>query len=446
MLEKIKAFLIDFISTIQAAKIYAADHPQLRELIERAFRNLEAVLKERPEIVIGIVDNELAWEEEILFDLSRKLHSLFLYLKERGIERMSFEAPLGREELSRFVAALTNPKIKDYEDPQEYFAQMGIQKIKAGRLTAPRLVPMAAQKRQEDLKGQYEASVQGVTQSIENMLEGKALSSLDLGFSMLDIMDSFAGKSQKFLGLISIKEKDIMTFAHLLNVSVLAMHLSSKMGYSKDEVLELGNAALFHDIGKLFVSRKILKKKDTLSTEEFSMIRDHTVLGARILLKYEETLGILPAVVAFEHHLRYDLKGYPRLAFPYRPHPASFIVSLCDVYDALSQKRTYKKDFPPLQIYELLTKEKGKLLDPEVVDEFFRTMGVWPVGTIVVLNDERVAVVREANKQDIFRPKVEVIVPEDKKEHIDLVEQKGRLEIKDYLNPYGEGRKYLDFI
>jgi putative nucleotidyltransferase with HDIG domain len=237
-----------------------------------------------------------------------------------------------------------------------------------------------------------------------------------------------------------------MTFAHLLNVSVLAMHLSSKMGYSKDEVLELGNAALFHDIGKLFVSRKILKKKDTLSTEEFSMIRDHTILGARILLKYEGTLGILPAVVAFEHHLRYDLKGYPRLAFPYRPHPASFIVSLCDVYDALSQKRTYKKDFPPLQIYELLTKEKGKLLDPEVVDEFFRTMGVWPVGTIVVLNDERVAVVREANKQDIFRPKVEVIVPEDKRELVDLIEQKEKLEIKDYLNPYGEGRKYVDFI
>jgi putative nucleotidyltransferase with HDIG domain len=446
MLEKIKAFLIDFISTIQAAKIYAADHPQLRELIERAFRNLEAVLKEKPEIVIGIVDNELAWEEEILFDLSRKLHSLFLYLKERGIERMSFEAPLGKDELSRFVAALTNPKIKDYEDPQEYLAEMGIQKIKAGRLTVPRLVPSADQKRQEDLQGQYEASVQGVTQSIESMLEGKALSSLDLGFSMLDIMDSFAGKSQKFLGLISIKEKDILTFAHLLNVSVLAMHLSSKMGYSKDEVLELGNAALFHDIGKLFVSRKILKKKDTLSKEEFSMIRDHTVLGARILLKYEGTLGILPAVVAFEHHLRYDLKGYPRLAFPYRPHPASFIVSLCDVYDALSQKRTYKKDFPPLQIYELLTKEKGKLLDPEVVDEFFRTMGVWPVGTIVVLNDERVAVVREANEQDIFRPKVEVIVPEDKREHIDLVEQKDRFEIKDYLNPYGEGRKYLDFI
>jgi putative nucleotidyltransferase with HDIG domain len=278
------------------------------------------------------------------------------------------------------------------------------------------------------------------------MLEGKTISSLDLGFSMLDLMDSFTGKNQKFLGLISVKEKDIITFAHLLNVSILSMHLASKMGYSKEEVLELGNAALFHDIGKILVSRKILKKKESLSQAEFSMIRDHTVHGARILLNYEETLGILPAIVAFEHHLRYDLKGYPRLTFSYQPHPASLIVSLCDVYDALSQKRTYKKDYPPLQIYELMTKEKGKLLDPEVVDEFFKAMGVWPVGTIVVLNDERIAVVREENDQDIFRPRVEVIFPVDKKEMIDLTGRKGELEITAYLNPFTEGKKYLDFI
>jgi len=446
MLEKVRAFLIDFVSAIQAAKIYSADHPQFKDMIERAARNLEVVLKEKKEISIGIVDNELAWEEEILFDLSRKLQSLLLYFKERGIERITFEAPLGKDEFSRFVSALTNPRIKSYEEPQVFLTQSGIQNIKVGRLSAPLTAPTAAQQSREDVKVHYEASAQSVAQSIESMLEGKTISSLDLGFSMLDLMDSFAGKNQKFLGLISVKEKDILTFTHLMNVSVLSMHLSSKMGYSKDEVLELGNAALFHDIGKIFVSRKILKKKDTLSRAEFSMIRDHTVHGARILLQYVETLGTLPAVVAFEHHLRYDLKGYPRLAFPYQPHPASLIVSLCDVYDALAQKRTYKKDFPPLQIYELMTKEKGKLLDPEVVDEFFKTMGVWPVGTIVVLSDDRIAVVREANEQDIFRPKVEVIVPEDKREFIDLVEKKNGLEIKDYLNPFGEGRKYLDFI
>jgi len=446
MLEKIKAFLTDFVSAIQAAKFYPADHPQVTDMVRRAARNLEEVLKEKKEISIGVIDNELAWEDEILFDLSQKLGSLLLYLKERGIERMTFEAPLGEQDLSRFVSALTNPRIKSYEDPQSYLIQSGVLNIKVGKILAPAVAPATAHKKLEEVREHYDTSVQSVTQTIESMLGEKMISSLDLGVSMLDLMDSFSGKNQKFLGLISVKEKDAVTFAHLLNVSVLSMNLASKMGYSKDDVLDVGNAALFHDIGKIFVSRKILTKKDPLSQAEFSTVHDHAVQGAEILLKYEETLGILPAIVAFEHHLRYDLKGYPRLTFSYPPHPASFIVSLCDVYDALSQKRTYKKDFPPLQIYELMTKEKGKLLDPEVVDEFFKAMGVWPMGTIVVLSDDRIAVVRQANAADIFRPKVEVIVPEGQQEMIDLVEQKSALEIKGYLNPFGEGRKYLKFI
>jgi len=446
MLEKIKAFLTDFISAIQAAKFYSVDHPQFKDMVKRAARNLEEVLKEKKEIAIGIIGNELAWEEEILFDLSQKIGSLLLYLKERGIERMTFEAPLDEQELSRFVAALTNPSIKSCEDPQDYLTQSGVRNIKVGKILAAAVAPAAARSKKEEVREHYDASAQSATQAIESMLEEKMINSLDLGLSMLDLMDSFSGKNQKFLGLISVKEKDTVTFAHLLNVSVLSMHLASKMGYSKDEVLDLGNAALFHDIGKIFVSRKILKKKGSLSEAEFSIIHDHTVQGAEILLKYKETLGMLPAIVAFEHHLRYDLKGYPRLSFPYQPHPASFIVSFCDVYDVLSQKRTYKQDFPPLHIYVLMTKEKGKLLDPEVVDEFFRAMGVWPIGTIVVLSDDRIAVVREANATDIFRPKVKVIVPQSQREMIDLVEQKGASEIKGYLNPFGEGRKYVDFI
>lgn len=446
MLEKIKAFLTDFVSAIQASKFYPPEHPQVKDMVGRAARNLEEVLKEKKEVSIGVVDNELAWEDEILFDLSQKLGSLLVYLKERGIERMTFEAPLGEQELGRFVSALTDPGIKSSEDPQGYLTQSGVLHIKVGRILAPSIAPAAAPKKLEDVREHYDTSVQSVTQTIESMLGEKMISSLDLGVSMLDLMDSFSGKNQKFLGLISVKEKDAVTFAHLLNVSVLSMNLASKMGYSKDDVLDVGNAALFHDIGKIFVSRKLLTKKDILSQAEFSIVHDHAVQGAEVLLKYEETLGILPAVVAFEHHLRYDLKGYPRLSFSYPPHPASFLVSLCDVYDALSQKRTYKKDFPPLQIYELMTREKGKLLDPEVVDEFFKAMGVWPLGTIVVLSDDRIAVVREANPADIFRPKVEVIVPEGQLEMIDLVERAGALEIKGYLNPFGEGRKYLKFI
>ncbi len=169
----------------------------------------------------------------------------------------------------------------------------------------------------------------------------------------------------------------------------------------------------------------------------------HTDLGAEILLKYGDALGPLPAVVAFEHHLRYDLKGYPKMPFPRKPHHISLLVSQCDVYDALAQKRPYKQNYPPQKIYEIMMMGKGKSFDPRLLDEFFRIIGVWPVKTIVTLSDGRIAVVREQNKNDIFSPRVEVVSPEEKREVIDLAERKKEIKIKDSLDPFKEGKKYL---
>ncbi len=172
----------------------------------------------------------------------------------------------------------------------------------------------------------------------------------------------------------------------------------------------------------------------------------HTDLGAGILLKYLDTMGTLPAVVAFEHHLRYDCKGYPKLPYPQKPHPASLLISQCDVYDALVQRRPYKRSYPPLKVYEIMMMGEGKSFDPSLLDEFFKIIGIWPVKTIVTLSDGRIAVVREQNKNDKFNPKVEVISPEEKKELIDLSEAGQNLKIENSLDPYKKGKKYLHLV
>jgi putative nucleotidyltransferase with HDIG domain len=259
-------------------------------------------------------------------------------------------------------------------------------------------------------------------------------------------MESFMGRHQEIMSLIAIKNKDLLTYVHLMNVAILAMHLTAKLGYSKDNVLDVGIAALFHDVGKIHISSEILTKKSKLNEREFSKIKDHTVLGARILTEYSDTMGILPAVVAFEHHLRYDLAGYPKVTYQKKPCIASFIVSICDVYDALAQKRTYKNDTPPNEIYQIMIKDRSKLFHPEILDRFFEVTGVWPVGTIVYLTDKSIAVVREVNEDDIFRPKVEVISPSEKRRFIDMEAEKEKIEIKSPLNPFAEGVEYLDAV
>jgi HD-GYP domain-containing protein (c-di-GMP phosphodiesterase class II) len=183
-----------------------------------------------------------------------------------------------------------------------------------------------------------------------------------------------------------------------------------------------------------------------LTDEEFGRIRSHTVMGAQILLKYVDALGILPVVVAFEHHLKYDLNGYPKISFAQKPNIASLMVSICDVYDALSERRGYKADYPPDMIYGIMMKEKGTSFDPKLVDKFFEFIGVWPIGSIVALSDGRVAVVLDENSDDISSPKVEVVHPADKKEVINLKDTKGAIKVERYLNPWKEGKDFLHLI
>jgi len=432
-------------SAIQAAKIYSIEHPRFEDFIDKAYASLLDILKERTELIIGIVEAELSVGHEIFFDLSQKLKPLITYLHERGIDRIVFHPTLKREELVSFISFLMAPQESKNQNTEQSLPILGIKNIKAGKIKAAETIaisPELSEKAMSFLE-KYKYSLGIVDKYAEAVLDEEELDSLELRFHIVSFLENLLGMYQEFLDLTLVKSKDLTTFIHLLNVTVLSMYISSKIGFSKDEVLDLGIAALFHDIGKLSISRRLLQKRGKLEEKEFSIMEHHTDLGAEILLKYVDTLGTLPAVVAFEHHRRYDQKGYPKLPFPRKAHPASLIVSQCDVYDALAQRRPYKKSYPPQKIYEIMMMGKGKSFDPKLLDEFFRIIGVWPVKTIVSLSDGRIAVVREQNANDIFNPKVEVISSEEKREFIDLAERKKEIKIKDSLDPFKEGKKYL---
>lgn len=447
MLNKQKKAVIHFFSALQTGKLYLKDHPLFHQNIEKCYESLQEALENKTELIIGMLDEELACEEEIFFDLSRRLKSSILYLLERNIEKIYFHRSLNRDELSKFVSLLsTFDKDKLQKDSQKILVLHGIRNIKTGKIKDDSLFKIRGTDDWKVLNKLYKSSIDTYAGSIESVLNQKEIDYIDLRFNLLNVMENFMGRHQEIMSLIQIKSKDLLTFVHLLNVSILAMHLSSKLGFSKDNVLDVGAAALFHDVGKIYISSRILTKKAKLSEKEFSKIKEHPIFGARILSEYTDTMGALPAIVAFEHHLRYDLKGYPKVENPKQPFIVSFIVSVCDVYDALAQRRTYKKDYPPNEIYEVMIKERGKLFHPQVLDRFFEVTGVWPVGTIVSLSDKSIAVVREINEHDIFRPKVEVIDPIEKKRFLDLQKDASDIDIEAALNPFGRGKEYLYFI
>lgn len=447
MLEKIETSFRDFVSCLQTARLYSDWHPQFKKSLEKAYNSLGEALKEREDLVIGIVQEELAFEKEIFFELSKIEKPMILYLKERGIEKIQFLPGLEKEELSRFISFLTAPKEEFKQKFQETLVPLGIKNIVAGKIKVSSGTSSGEEaEKSMDYLRLYEESLHQATHTLEGVLNNEEIDGLSLRLTLADVMENLLGRYQEFLNFGTMKRYDPRTFFHSLNVSILSMHFSSKMGFSKEEVLDIGMAALFHDIGKMYISRKIIQKPTKLTEEEFAKIKSHVIIGTELLLKYVDTLGCLPAVICLEHHLRYDLSGYPKLFFKQKPHIASLIVSICDVYDALTQRRGYKSDYPPKMIYELMMREKGTTFQPRLIEKFFQIIGVWPVGTIVLLTDARIAVVREENEEDIFSPRVEVISPAERRETIDLKGWEGKNKIERSLNPLTEGKEYLNLL
>ena len=441
--EEIKLFLKNFMSSWQTARIYGTDHRLFVESFERTYNALLASLSGKVELVIGILEEELASGENIFFELSKKVIQPVAHLKKIGIERIIFRRGVSKEELTKFISFLITPVEEIKHAPQEYVSAAGIRNIEVGKIKAPAEDLRQSEEEKSEL-AHYKESLKRLSQLLEGLINNDTVDNLNLKIIADDIIENLKDGYQVFSKLKQVKSYDVATFIHLLNVSILSIYFSHKLGFSRDDCLDIGVAGLFHDIGKLYIAKKIIQKKERLDQEEFDTVKSHTVLGAGILLRHIDSLAMLPVVVAFEHHLGYDLRGYPKLSFPHKLHIASSIITICDVYDALNQRRSYKRDYPPERIYEAMVKDKGKRFDPRLLDSFFKAMGVWPRRTIVRLSDGRIGIVRKENEDDIFSPVVE-IVDGGPKELIDLGAEK-EIKIKQSLNPLGEGKGYIGLI
>lgn len=444
MIEKIEKYLKELIVSLQVARIYTINHPKFEEVSNAAFVTLKDILQQNYEFTFGIIGDELAYEREIFFDLSKKVKAAIHIFKGKGIERITFSRGIEKDEFDKFVEFLGTPKQDFTGDLMAYFSSLRLKNIVVGKIN----ILSEAKREPDEVKkylSHYDESLSKLSVSIEDIVDGHKIDGLDLKFTLINVLDNLFSQYQEFLKLTAMKRYDDVTFGHLVNVSILAMYFSWKLGYAKEDFLDIATAALFHDIGKIFISRKIIKKPDRLSAGEFAVMKSHTILGAQILLKYSENLGVIAPVVAFEHHLRYDMKGYPKPRFSQPLHASSLIVSICDVYDALTQRRSYKRDYPPNLIYEFMNREKGGLFHPQLLDRFFQIFGVWPLGTILLLSNKDIAIVRKQNQDNIFSPIVEIVSPESQRQFINLKENR-TVTIEKFLSPLSEGKEYIPLV
>jgi putative nucleotidyltransferase with HDIG domain len=218
--------------------------------------------------------------------------------------------------------------------------------------------------------------------------------------------------------LANTKNYDEYLFNHSVNVAIYAMALGQRIGIPKKHLSYLGMAGLFHDIGKAKISDEILNKTEGLSPEEGSVFRAHPVIGAELIMRMTEW-GELSARMtegAFEHHLRYDLTGYPRLAQKKKITLFGRIVSTADFYDARVRPRGNSRfPFVSEKILEIMLERSGKGFDPAIVKVFIRMIGAFPIGTLVLLNTHEMGIVTQIQGDTdlLDRPKVCIIYYRD---------------------------------
>jgi putative nucleotidyltransferase with HDIG domain len=236
----------------------------------------------------------------------------------------------------------------------------------------------------------------------------------DAGRGVVDsLAQAVAQNRTALLALTALKNYDNYTFTHMVNVSILTMGQARGLGMEGSLLRQIGLSALLHDIGKVKTPAEILNKPEQLTDKEFEILKRHTVDGAEILRKTPDVPPLAP-IVAFEHHLRADGTGYPRGVSRPQLNVATMMCGIADVYDAMRSQRVYQQAFPTDRILTVLQRNDGKQFDQNLVRRFVQLVGIYPAGNLVRLDTGETAVVVRTYPPDPYRPRVKVLLANDR--------------------------------
>lgn len=221
-------------------------------------------------------------------------------------------------------------------------------------------------------------------------------------------VDSILRNETAMFWLSKIKHQDEYTSEHCVRVGILAIAFGKYLQLPRESLEVLGMCGMLHDVGKMKVPQEILNKPATLSPEEFAEVKKHTLLGYDFLKKHG---GIDEQVctVAMNHHERMNGDGYPHHAESQRLSLYDRIIAIVDSYDAMISDRCYHKGIPASQALSVLYKEQTNHYDAELVQQFIHMVGIYPVGSLVELNNGQLGIILSTNEDHKLEPVVELL-------------------------------------
>lgn len=230
----------------------------------------------------------------------------------------------------------------------------------------------------------------------------------NIGNMAEDLIDNLLNNKNVLIPLVDIRSMDNYIYSHSVNVAIISLVLGITLKLPKRQLQNLCIGALLHDVGKSFISKDILMKKEELTPEEISVLNQHSVLGYKYLSD-SYNLSAHSKLIVLQHHERPDGLGYPNKLSNDEISTLSKIVAITNAYDSLSAGRPNKKSMFPSDVLEYLMSNAGKIFDYEIVNTFCKVVIPFSKGTLVELSNGDIAVVQETLPGFPLRPIVKVI-------------------------------------
>jgi HD-GYP domain-containing protein (c-di-GMP phosphodiesterase class II) len=419
-------FVVAFYTALRSLKLYPVENEQVQRALDELLASAKALFQIEDELEVRIAgDFIFVNSTRLRLDLDNysSLGHVIGIFRQCGIGLMRVDPAVERREWQIFISLLLNLASREAAANKLYELQ---QRLTLGNVTHVAVEPPL--EAEQDLDEQerakqaarrtYERSVAVTKEVVSSVRMGRSASVKKIKRAVQTIVDQVLSNESSLIGLTTLRDYDEYTFTHSVNVCIFAVAIGRRLGLTKLQLYDLGMAALLHDIGKSRIPLEVLNKTGALSDEEWRIMQAHPWLGVLTLfgLRGYGEIPYRSMIVAYEHHMKADLSGYPKSLRPRQMSVFSKIVAVADSFDAATTRRAYQTTpIQPDQVLREMWTNPRRGLDPVLVKALINVLGIYPVGTCVLLDSYEIAVVHSANPDltQLHRPVVRIAARPD---------------------------------
>jgi HD-GYP domain-containing protein (c-di-GMP phosphodiesterase class II) len=392
------------------ALLYPPGHPIVDQGLKKVYVQILDFIKASGNITLIFTEEEVLYQNESILESSFLAHQFVSMFHKRGVGSITFASGLEFEELRSFIYAFhAVEKIEAEENAfQNEITRRNVTHILLSK-PAKSKKGYSSQTRWEGAKQIYAATTKLVESTMLTASTEKVVDVDSVKPVVKQIVENLMDDPSILMSLASIKSFDTYLFSHSVNVCILTLAQAMHLNLDVEFVLQLGVGALLHDLGKTFIPAEILNKPGKLTDQEWEVMKKHPIEGMKLILN-SKYVTQLPAVIIYGHHWKYKHSGgYPTLSRKLDWNRFVGIVTISDCYDAITTNRPYNRLHLPSEAINIIRKMAGIDFDPILVKHFSAIIGLYPIGSLVKLNNGDIALVLQPNAEDPTHPRVRVI-------------------------------------